>query len=778
MTVRPLVSWVRSFAADRFVIWHVVVGVVVALVVGVVIQAGVARHSAELMGNHAERAATTVEEVLSTRVAYLRGIADLLDIGGGRLEDLVAGGDGAARFGSFETLAYVAPDGSYTVLCVRCAFVSQQVWNQLIVPTVSTALTSGVPALSFDPASGQVAEVIPLAGRSQGALVGMFALAPVIESDEMLSLLSEGMSMSLALSGSDEPPIGRASSASREVTANGIGLVVTLTDDAGGGLAGTTVLAFLATLLIVLASGVATHQASERHKAAVALELARAAWDVPVGVFVNRIDGQLVAVNDAFVEMYGFESKAQALSQETPSLWASHRELEKAVELLRQHGHVDGYEIDLERFDGTPFPAKLWVRMVPETGEMRGTVLDVTEGRKARLELEKSRDRFAALFEFSPIALRMLDMTPAVAWLGELSASGVTDLVGYLAEHPDEAFVGAGRMVVTAANLASGELFGIDSDDLLGLLSDQPSVTATTPGAAAAILGALAAEKYEHTMDGDLMRADGTLRNTQLRYIAPSIGSRPDYSHVVAAYVDITEIEQARRRAVELSQLKSRLIASVSHELRTPLTAVVGFSNLLESDWLSMTDTDVDEMVSLIASTSRQMGGIVEDLLASARADLGDLAVATSLMSVHDAIDEALATVDLVGREISVVGEDVHAWADAGRVRQIVRNMVTNAVRHGAGSIRVEADTEPNMAVLRVCDRGAGVSSGSEEKIFEPYWTSGQAAGHTESVGLGLSLSRLLARRMGGDLTYRRLNHETVFELTLPTQVESVLLAG
>jgi len=181
--------------------------------------------------------------------------------------------------------------------------------------------------------------------------------------------------------------------------------------------------------------------------------------------------------------------------------------------------------------------------------------------------------------------------------------------------------------------------------------------------------------------------------------------------------------------------------------------------------------------VSLIASTSRQMGGIVEDLLASTRADLGDLAVASSQMSVYEAINAALPTVDLVGREISVVGEDVHAWADAGRVRQIVRNLATNAVRHGTGPIRIETDTEANMAILRVCDRGAGVPPGSEEQIFEPYWTSGQAAGHTESVGLGLSLSRLLARRMGGDLTYRRLNHETVFELTLPVGVESVLLA-
>jgi len=611
----------------------------------------------------------------------------------------------------------------------------------------------------------------------EGVLVGMFALGPVVESDEMLAFLSVGERVRVALPGPDGLPVDRASSASRAVTVDELGLVATVTDDAGGGLAGTTILASLVALLIALTAAAAMHQASERRRVVVALEQARKAWDVPVGVFVAKADGQLVAVNEAFVELHGFASKPQALSQTMLSLWASHGELEKAMELLRQHGELDGYWADLVRFDGTSFPAKVWVRMVPETGEMRGTVLDVSEGQKARLELEESRDRFARLFEVSPVALRMFDMTPAVVWLNELSASGVTDLVGYVAEHPEEAVAGIGQMVVMAANPAAAVLFGVDREDLLGLLSDQPTLAASTPGAAASVLGALASESYEHTMNGDLVRADGTLAHTQLRFIAPSIGGRPDYSQVVSTYVDVTEIEEARLRAVELSQLKSRLVASVSHELRTPLTAVVGFSNLLETGRLSMAEADVDEMVSLIASTSRQMGGIVEDLLASTRADLGDLAVASSQMSVYEAINAALPTVDLVGTEISVVGGDVEAWADAGRVRQIVRNLVTNAVRHGAGPIRIETDTEANMAILRVCDRGAGVPPGSEEQIFEPYWTSGQAAGHTESVGLGLSLSRLLARRMGGDLTYRRLNHETVFELTLPVQVESVLLA-
>lgn len=182
-----------------------------------------------------------------------------------------------------------------------------------------------------------------------------------------------------------------------------------------------------------------------------------------------------------------------------------------------------------------------------------------------------------------------------------------------------------------------------------------------------------------------------------------------------------------------------------------------------------MAGDEVEEMVGMIASTGRQMTGIVEDLLASARVELGQLRVDSAEVLVAVEARAALQAVDLGGREVSVVGGEVLAWADGGRVRQIVRNLVSNAVRHGAGLIRIEVFSRGGEAVLWVSDQGAGVPADQVPQMFGAYWVGRGAGGHAESVGLGLNLSRNLARLMGGDLVYRRIKEETVLELSLPS---------
>jgi signal transduction histidine kinase len=101
-------------------------------------------------------------------------------------------------------------------------------------------------------------------------------------------------------------------------------------------------------------------------------------------------------------------------------------------------------------------------------------------------------------------------------------------------------------------------------------------------------------------------------------------------------------------------------------------------------------------------------------------------------------------------------------------VRQIVRNLATNAQRYGGDAIRVEMDRGNDRATLRVIDDGAGVPEDDRERIFEPYASAHGVAGHPGSIGLGLAISRKLARLMGGDLTYRYQDGESIFEFTLP----------
>jgi two-component system OmpR family sensor kinase len=110
------------------------------------------------------------------------------------------------------------------------------------------------------------------------------------------------------------------------------------------------------------------------------------------------------------------------------------------------------------------------------------------------------------------------------------------------------------------------------------------------------------------------------------------------------------------------------------------------------------------------------------------------------------------------------------AWADRNRAHQIIRNLLLNASRYGGPRITAVAGTRahPPTAFLQIADDGPGVPERLQASLFEPYQHGPAEAGLTEPIGLGLYVSRTLARLMGGDLAYRRENGSTTFELTLP----------
>ena len=128
----------------------------------------------------------------------------------------------------------------------------------------------------------------------------------------------------------------------------------------------------------------------------------------------------------------------------------------------------------------------------------------------------------------------------------------------------------------------------------------------------------------------------------------------------------------------------------------------------------------------------------------------------------------------LVGEQpVAVEGESAVAWADPHRTRQILRNLVANALRHGGQEIAIRCGVRRGSteAYARVCDDGPGIPEELGDTLFQPY-QHGRREGQTESIGLGLYLSRNLARLMGGDVVYSRAGGETVFEMSLPIPEE------
>jgi signal transduction histidine kinase len=219
------------------------------------------------------------------------------------------------------------------------------------------------------------------------------------------------------------------------------------------------------------------------------------------------------------------------------------------------------------------------------------------------------------------------------------------------------------------------------------------------------------------------------------------------------------------------NESKDRLLASVSHEIRTPLTAIVGLSEEIASNGTSLGNDELEELNSIIAVQSRELAELVEDLLVASRAEFGNLSIKPGLINLRDEVDSVLRGVTEshpTHKVIAAAGSGVQAWADPLRCRQIIRNLLTNAIRYGGDRIAVMVQENGEAAQILVADDGKGVGPAETELIFERYYRSQQSPTQPGSVGIGLAVSRQLAEMMGGTLRYVGSLDESRFELSLP----------
>jgi PAS domain S-box-containing protein len=233
---------------------------------------------------------------------------------------------------------------------------------------------------------------------------------------------------------------------------------------------------------------------------------------------------------------------------------------------------------------------------------------------------------------------------------------------------------------------------------------------------------------------------------------------------------NITEAVEARRQLELLIRSKDEFIASVSHELRTPLAVVVGLAAEMADTDQVFSPGEVAEFTRLIAEQSADVAALVEDLLMAARADAGMLVVSEDVIDLDTEVAGALRSLPLdFSRRVSREGVDqVKVTGDPVRVRQIIRNLLTNAKRYGGPRVHLVTAADDAFGYVRVIDDGDPIALDTRERMFEPYERAHATVGTPDSVGLGLTVSRRLARMMGGDVGYRHEDGLSTFELRLP----------
>lgn len=246
---------------------------------------------------------------------------------------------------------------------------------------------------------------------------------------------------------------------------------------------------------------------------------------------------------------------------------------------------------------------------------------------------------------------------------------------------------------------------------------------------------------------------------------------------VVALHAEIDQKDGSLRAA---SDVKVRLIANVTHELRTPLNSILGLTKLLLSRADGELTAEQETQLSFIKQSTEALYALVDDLLDVSKLEAGEASLhvtklpGVELMAALRGMMRPLVTTDAVELVVEEPRDQVVLETDDGKVAQILRNLVSNALKFtDEGEVRVSlAACGDGEASFEVSDTGVGIPPGDIDRVFEEFFqVDHPRQRHLRGTGLGLAVSRHLAERLGGSLTVRsELGKGSTFTLRIPTK--------
>jgi PAS domain S-box-containing protein len=294
--------------------------------------------------------------------------------------------------------------------------------------------------------------------------------------------------------------------------------------------------------------------------------------------------------------------------------------------------------------------------------------------------------------------------------------------------------------VVRLWNPASAAITGVSADEAVGQLASE-----AIPG------WQEVSERVPVGTTREPVRAEALPLDTDRGERWISISGAEFFGGTVYALRDITEEHR-------LDELKAEFIATASHELRTPLAAVYGAAQTLRRHDFALDEAGRERFISLIVDESNRLAGIVNQILLANQLEVGRLDLVTEPFDAAEMLERVVESArvhapDHVTFEIDAAGDVPPVAADKDRARQVLVNLVENAVKYspGGGRIEVGLDATDGEVLFRVVDEGMGIPTDEQRRIFEKFYRLDpnmiQGIGGT---GLGLYICRELVERMGG----------------------------
>ena len=259
-------------------------------------------------------------------------------------------------------------------------------------------------------------------------------------------------------------------------------------------------------------------------------------------------------------------------------------------------------------------------------------------------------------------------------------------------------------------------------------------------------------------------------------------------TQAVELAVRTREAESARQAAEEANRAKTEFLAVMSHELRTPLNAIAGYAELIDMGLRGPVTTEQHEDLARLRRSQRYLLALINDVLNFAKIEAGRIELAMTDVKLLELLRglEALVAPQLraKGLTFEYAGCDggIVARADPEKMRQVLLNLLSNAIKFtpNGGAVSVACSRMGDVIAMRVHDTGRGIPADKLDVIFEPFVQVDQQLTRTqEGAGLGLAISRDLARAMRGDLTVEStVGAGSTFTLTLPAAALTFAATG
>jgi len=355
--------------------------------------------------------------------------------------------------------------------------------------------------------------------------------------------------------------------------------------------------------------------------------------------------------------------------------------------------------------------------------------VDITQTRVAQREVAEREAQLQAIMAASPDGVYVVDQNLALTWMSE----GMRNVTG----------------ADPAKWIGRNILNGIHPED-----RDSFRETLTAVGAGEIELG-ISRHRVTHANEEELVF------EARMRKLDPT-GASSEEVLIVAR--DVTEqvhlvedLQESRIEALRANAAKSEFLSRMSHELRTPLNAILGFAQLLGMDEL---ESDQHESVQQITRGGRHLLDLINEVLDIARIESGHVALSPEPVLVSDVLVDVLDLVSplTASRNISIVapsaGEcDEHVLADRQRLKQVLLNLVSNAIKYNRddGQVRLTCEFTPDgMFGITVSDTGIGIPTANLDRVFVAFDRLGAENSGVEGTGVGLALSLGLVEAMGG----------------------------